>query len=455
MDPGREIIHVLALAGGLILILGIGELIHRTFPKTPEFSRKSVHFLSGCTALSFPYLIHSHWYVLLLAVAFSFLVFASNRWGVLKSIHDVDRRSHGAVYFPFAVYGLFLLSSDRPTLYFVAMLVLTVSDSLAALLGGRYGRIRYEVEGTTKTLEGSMVFFFVTFLCVHLPLLFMTWTDDLSTVLIALVIAMLVTGFEAISVGGSDNLVIPFGTYFLLEKMIALSFDKNFELLWMLLVMIMITVPLVKKTRLFKPSAFIGMILVNYAAWVLADFLWLLPLLLAQGMLALLVRHFAHRVEEEITAYQIKVLLYSVFIPTILIFASTALQDEVVVYVPYVASITAQVGVIFYFFTSVMVDADGRMAERTATIKVVTGMLCGLTSTLVIGAVPIILSAAGSKAMGLFLTITGVWVSIGIFEFLSMRYHLKEHRVLRQKMRLYSVALGTLAVFGLQHMTAG
>ena len=44
--------------------------------------------------------------------------------------------------------------------------------------------------------------------------------------------------------------------------------------------------------------------------------------------------------------------------------------------------------------------------------------------------------------------IVGAWLSIGVFEFLDRRYDLQEQKMLRQKMRLLSVAIGTLVVFG-------
>ena len=142
-----------------------------------------MHFLSGLTALSFPYLIQSPWLVLLLALGFSGLIFLAKKRGILKSINDVNRKSHGALFFPVAVYVIFLLSHDQPVLYFVSILIMTVSDSLAALIGEVYGHISYEVEESTKSLEGSVIFFLTTFLCVHLSLLFMTPLDKLNTVL--------------------------------------------------------------------------------------------------------------------------------------------------------------------------------------------------------------------------------------------------------------------------------
>ena len=448
MVPSGEIVNALILAGIFLLILGLGEVIYHFCPARPEFSRKSVHFLSGLTALTFPYLIQSSWLVLLLSLGFFGLILLSKKSGILRSISDVNRRSHGALFFPLAVYVMFLLSHNQPVLYFVSILIMTVSDSLAALIGEAYGHISYQVEESTKSLEGSVIFFLTTFLCVHLSLLFMTPLEKLNTVLMAVVIATLVTGFEAISFGGSDNLFIPFGTYCLLSTMLSQPASQLFRDLWMLLVMIAVTVPLVNKTRLLKPSALIGMVLVNYAAWALGDFYWLLPLLLAQMMLVFIVRALLPREAKQPTAHQIKSFLYNLFIPTILIFAASILRDWETFYVPYVAAIVAQVAVILSFFLSIQGEISGKLVPQTLKNKLARGLLCGLTSTLVIAVAPIALSWPHSKFIALLAVLVGVFLSIGVSEFLAERYDLKERTMLRQQMRLLSIAFGTLAAFG-------
>jgi phytol kinase len=448
MNPDQEISNALILSAVFILILGLGEQIYRICPSRPELSRKLVHFLCGLTALTLPYLLHSHWTVLIMTVGFVGFICITKRRGLLKSVHLAQRGTYGSIYFPVPVYILFLLSHNQPILYFVAILIMTVSDSLAALIGEAYGHISYEVEESTKSLEGSMIFFLATFLCVHLSLLFMTTVDKLNTVLIAIVIATLVTGFEAISFKGSDNLVIPLGTYALLNSMISQPTSQILQTLLMLLVMIGVTVPLVFQTHLLKPSALIGSVLVNFAAWALGDLFWLLPMLLAQVMLVLIARKFLPRDAGQIPAQQVKGFLYNVLIPTTLLFASTIPKDQNVFYVPYVASIVVQVAVIFYFFLATGGAVGGKQLRQSGRQKVVRGCLCGLTSTLVIGVAPIVLSVARAKFVGLLAMIIGAWLSIGIFEFLDRRYDLLEQKMLRQKMRLFSVAIGTLVVFG-------
>jgi hypothetical protein len=98
------------------------------------------------------------------------------------------------------------------------VLVLAVGNAFAALIGSRYGVIRYEVEDETKSLEGSLVFLVIAFLAIHLPTLQMTDLSRPVCVLAALLVAALVTGFEAIALEGADNLFIPLAVVIILGK---------------------------------------------------------------------------------------------------------------------------------------------------------------------------------------------------------------------------------------------
>jgi dolichol kinase len=442
------------LAGGFLLILLMGEAILWVLPSKPELARKSVHFLSGGMALSFPYLIESHWTVLFLAVLFSSIIILTRKGRILRAIHDVGRRSHGALYFPIAVYVIFLLGHERPVFYFIPIMVMTVSDTLAALLGGWYGSIKYVAEESGKSLEGSAVFFFATFLCVHLSLLLMTSIDKMSSIVIALVIAMLVTGFEAISTGGSDNIFVPVGTYYILGKMTPQALAVSIEDLWKLLVMIAVTIPISLKSRLLKTSGLIGMVLLNYTAWVLCDFYWFLPLLLAQIMLYFLAAYFRRRVDTEITGHQIGVLVYSAIIPIALIFISNTINDYKVFYLPFMVSVAGQIAVISYFFVSIV---EGGSKGPIAWLKSSTFIgivVCGTASILFIAAFPLfIYSEMRMSSLGILGI--GVLIAISVFHVFMVRYRLGEQRILRQKIRLVSVGAAVVATLVMEYWQRG
>lgn len=443
-----DIINSVIIGCIYLAILLLGELIRHVFPSYPEFSRKVVHFLAGCLALSLPYLIKSHWAVLVLAAGSGLIMQLSQKWGLLRSIHTVGRKSYGAVYFPAAVYLLFLLSHDQPVLYTVPVLVMTVSDTMAALIGGRYGSIRFEVEESTKSLEGSTVFFFVTFLCVHLSLLLMTGIERLDSVLIAFVIALLVTGFEAISVTGSDNMFVPLGTYYILAEMTASTRAETVGQIVILLFMIAATIAISLRSRVFKSSGLIGMILVNYAAWSLCGFLWVLPLLLAQVMLYFLVSFFSGRVSEEIiTGHQIRMILYTASLPMVLIFIAITMNNQGAIYLPYLTSIAGQISVIFSFFLSITETGDFGLLQILRRNVFIRGIVSSAVSMILISVLPLLLGRRGAFLSSAAISGIGVCMATYVFHMLSARYNSSNERTQRQVLRLVSVGAAVVFVF--------
>ena len=130
----------------------------------------------------------------------------------------MDRESLGEVYFPLAVFILFAIGRERPIFYLVALLTMVVADALAAVLGQSLRKHQYLVTTQRRSLEGSAVFLLTAFLVVEIPLLLGSSIERAACVLMAAQIALLVTSFEAIGTGGSDNLLVPLATYYLLVK---------------------------------------------------------------------------------------------------------------------------------------------------------------------------------------------------------------------------------------------
>ncbi len=313
-------------------VLYFAERIRKRWSGFQEISRKAVHVFSGIIALTFPYYIHSHWVVLGLVGFFGLLMFVTKRTHLLSSVHEVGRKSYGSLYYPLAIYLIYLLASHTLVLYFTSILVLTVSDAFAALVGKKYGTIKYEIEGNIKSLEGSICFFFLSFICVLLPLLLMSNIGNLEAIIISLIISILLTGFEAISPTGSDNIIIPYGTYFILSKMTALPLPLILNDLYILIGTVVVTAMI----SLLNVSGLIGMMLLNYAAFTLGNIFWVIPLVMSEIFLFL-------RLRKENQQFSLHVLFYLGFIPTVLLFVSNALKNESLFFIPYVVSIVSQI----------------------------------------------------------------------------------------------------------------
>lgn len=260
-----------------VAVLVAAELWRRWGSPKPEWTRKLVHLGGGIVAVLLPLLIRSPWVVLAMALAMSGLFFAAKQAGALKSLHGIERSSRGAEYYPLAVFLIFFLAADRLWLYLAAVLVLAVGDTFAALIGSRYGVVRYEIEDEHKSLEGSLVFLIIAFLAIHLPLLLLTDLPRATSVLAALLVAALVTGFEAISLEGTDNVFVPVAVVFVLDKIttkpVAEIVFQNVSLLGICLAIGM----LAWRLPLLNVGGTVALILYAYANWSLGSWQWALP----------------------------------------------------------------------------------------------------------------------------------------------------------------------------------
>lgn len=288
----QEAFRALMIVAALLTLLALAEVWRRRRRPPVEWTRKLVHCGAGLIATLFPYLFASVWTLLALGVGLGLFLRITRRAGLLQSVHGVARRSDGDLYYLTALFLLFPLGRIWPVFYLVSLLVLILSDTLAALLGSAYGRCSYPVETSRRSAEGSAVFFMATFLCVHLPLLLLSPLDRLTGVLIALQIALLVTSFEAISLRGSDNLIVPAATFYLLVKLTPYPAAKIGLLILSELLILAVVALVAWRSGLLAVSGVIAAHLFFYGAWTLCGPGWALaPALALAGLL--IVNHCA------------------------------------------------------------------------------------------------------------------------------------------------------------------
>jgi phytol kinase len=213
-----------AAAFGAFLLLLVGlDAYARGSGAPAEVTRKLLHSGSGALTLTFPFLFRDLWPVLLLTGTSAGLLAAVRFVAPLRArlgavANRVARPTLGELYFPLAVAVIFCFTRNEPPLLFVIpILILTLADSICAIVGGRYGTIR--LPRSRKTLEGSAAFAVVAFLCVHAPLLLWSDVGRAQTLLIAAAVALFATTLEAAASRGLDNLIVPIGSYALLRAL--------------------------------------------------------------------------------------------------------------------------------------------------------------------------------------------------------------------------------------------
>lgn len=283
IDPLRELLHALAVSGGIVLLMVVAECWRRFGDPPVEWTRKLVHLGSGVLATGFSWWFGSPWTVLALGVGFVALLLATRASGILRSVHGVERRSAGDILFPVATLVTFVMAwrLGQPLFYSLSIAILTLSDTMAAIVGRTYGLQHYRVDTERKSLEGSVFFFLTSFLVLHLGLLLGTDLGRLECVLISLWISSMTTCFEAISVDGTDNMFVPLGTLFLLWKITGKDLAVIATDLASFAGAVGLCFALLIPRRKLDSTSILGLALLLNAAARLVEWHWALPILCA------------------------------------------------------------------------------------------------------------------------------------------------------------------------------
>ena len=354
-ETGRVLI-----IGGLFLAIFLLAELWRYLGKPPvEWTRKFVHLSCGLIIACFHWLFASPWSVLALGIGFAAVMLLARRFKWFQSVYGVKRTSNGDIYYLISVFLLFSMSSQRPIIYFIAILTLTIADALAAVLGSTYQRISYAVEDQRKSLEGSTVFFMCTFLIVQLPLLLLTDIDRLQCVLISLQIALVVTCLEAICLNGIDNLIVPIATYFFIIKLLPIP-SSAIALQFIVQLILLSLIHFISwRFKFLAVSGAIGSQLFLYGAYTLGGPTWIIIPLLALGIFLIIFSIFNPFVKQKVQKiYQVLSVFYILAVPILVIFCynffktflhiTTLFNNKDFFYVFFIAVIAAQLAIGVY-----------------------------------------------------------------------------------------------------------
>jgi phytol kinase len=277
VNPWLAMAVELAVLVGLMVAL---RVIQRRGGISAESSRKLYHISGGLTTLSFPWVFTSPWPVVALTAITIPTLLTLKYVRALKGnlgavLYSVERKSFGEVYFPLSVCLLFILADGNALLYSIPILILAFADTVAAVIGVRYGRMVYETTDGHKSTEGSAAFFVVAFLSVLVPLLLFSDTGRVEVLGISVVLGLLVMMAEAIAWRGLDNLFIPLSSFFLLKTLLRL--DARALLVELLVTAVLSGIAFFWRSRTtLNGGAIMAAILGAYLIWALGGWQWLL-----------------------------------------------------------------------------------------------------------------------------------------------------------------------------------
>ncbi|HNR68780.1 MAG TPA: DUF92 domain-containing protein [bacterium] len=242
--PASDWNYLALFAAGLIALIAAAEWLRKKVGIGPEGTRKAVHILTGVLVAATPFVLHSFWPIVILGSAFAAIDFFAVRHHLLSGLHNTSRLTYGTVFYPISFVVLALLLWNHNQLILItAMLIMAISDAVAAMVGGNAAKpIQLHPHLEKKSLQGSLAMFFTTLAIVLFSVSVfselnpsgpLTW---LSRFGLAVVVAIMATVCEAVSAKGSDNLTVPLGSALVMHYMLSHGAgDQLFFILGMLL----------------------------------------------------------------------------------------------------------------------------------------------------------------------------------------------------------------------------
>lgn len=198
-----------------LMIITIGETLHRLGLLKGEFARKFIHILIAVFASTWAHYL-SWQMIVAICLLLIIVVIIVAQYSFLRSIKAVHRVTLGEVWYPAGIALVAILFRD-PVVYSLAILHMGLADGFAAVVGVGLGRraIRFKLNDATKSVAGTLTFFLISFILYSVY-----WTghaegsyffyNTMPAVVLSATSAFLVAIVELVAPNGSDNLLVPF-----------------------------------------------------------------------------------------------------------------------------------------------------------------------------------------------------------------------------------------------------
>lgn len=180
--------------------------------KGKEASRKFIHILLGNWWFFVVFFFDNVIWASVLPVLFIFINYLSYKFNIIKSMEreeGEDKDSLGTVFYAVSLFILVIYSYifvQNPWIGLCGIFTMAYGDGFAAIFGKKYKSKEFKIFGSTKTIIGSSVMFVITFL-IHVIFFGVVGTEYF--ILKAIVVGILATIMEAVSIKGTDNIIVP------------------------------------------------------------------------------------------------------------------------------------------------------------------------------------------------------------------------------------------------------
>lgn len=205
------------------LYIGVVIIIAKVFNKKgTEFSRKFIHIMLGNWWFIAMYFFTNVWFAMFVPISFVIINYVSYKKNLIKVMEREENDGIGTVYYAVALFVLTIVSFGiykEPMLGLVPTLTMAYGDGFAAVFGKLIKSKKYKISGAKKSYAGSLTMFMITTLLIggYLVLKYNgAFWQTAYWPLITLMMAYCITGIEAVSSKGLDNITVPISALIML-----------------------------------------------------------------------------------------------------------------------------------------------------------------------------------------------------------------------------------------------
>ncbi len=185
-----------------------------------EASRKYIHILlCNWWFIAMYFFDHPIWasFVPLTFIIINYLSYKKNLINVMER---EKQDGLGTVYYAISLFLLVIYSFGiikNPAIGMIGILVMGYGDGLAAVIGQTVPSKKYKVGDSQKSIAGSLTMFVISFIIISI---FLVSSSVEAWQIKAILLSAMITVIEAVSIKGTDNLVVPLLTSLLLTFLI-------------------------------------------------------------------------------------------------------------------------------------------------------------------------------------------------------------------------------------------
>ena len=205
---------IIALIVVYIYVIAIFIIAEKVLKSRPEFSRKFLHIMVGNMIFAMPFFSNPWVMIIGLTLPASIGTFLLTEYSPIKIENSMTESGHALGLFFYSAIWTILLVIFGNQLWIVALAIvpLVYGDGFAALIGIKFGKVKFSIFGSTKSLEGSLSMFVVTsVMSIFVWMVFTSigYTMPEFNIVYIIGISAVATICEAFSYGGIDNLTVP------------------------------------------------------------------------------------------------------------------------------------------------------------------------------------------------------------------------------------------------------